>query len=81
MVNINIGVAGLSSFLGYAVVFLGIVFLMCIIYVVGVVMNRKSEQPVKETPVVNLGNINVPAGVDPKKIAIIMAALAEENRR
>ncbi len=76
MVNIGIGTAGLAAFLGYLVDFIGIVLLMAVIIVMGKIMHR---QPKKEK-VTDLGSINVPEGTDPKMAAVLLAALAEEER-
>jgi sodium pump decarboxylase gamma subunit len=84
MVNISIGTAGLVAALGYAVDFLGIIFLMVVIYIMGACMkNRtaKAKAPAKKENVVDLGSVNVPSGVDPKKVAAIMAAIAEHERK
>lgn len=65
MVNIGIGTAFISAILGYLVVFLGIVFLMLVIGIFGKAVKR-SNVPVTTTN-----------GVDPKKVAAIMAVIAE----
>ena len=44
MVNISVGVAALSAILGYAVVFLGIVLLMLVIFVTGSIQKNKSAE-------------------------------------
>ena len=76
MVNISIGTAGLTALLGYAVVFLGIVFLMAVITITGKCM-KKETQP---APAQVLGNVTAPKGMDPKKIAAIAAAVEEMER-
>ena len=79
MVNISTGTALLAAVLGYAVVFLGIVFLMAVITISGKALKKKT-QPAKEITAVDLGSVTVPAGVDPKKVAAVMAAIAEMER-
>ena len=76
MVNIGIGTAGLAAFLGYLVDFIGIVLLMLVIIIMGKIMHR---EPKKEK-VTDLGSIEVPVGINPKKAAAIFAAIAEEER-
>ena len=78
MVNIGIGTALISAILGYAVVFLGIVFLMAVIFVMGQLMKNKKNKNSDEAIV--LPPVSAPAGVDPKKVAAITAVLAEINR-
>jgi len=74
MVNIGIGTAALTALLGYSVVFLGIVFLMVVIAIVGKCMNN--AKPAVANANAN-ANIKYPAGMDPKKVAAISAAIAE----
>lgn len=80
MVNIGIGTAALASFLGYAVVFLGILILMVVISIMGTVMkkNKAAASPAHE--VVDLGSMTAPAGVDPMKVAALAAVIAEMER-
>ena len=42
----SIGEAGLAAVTGYAVVFLGIVLLMAVIYVMGAIMKAKQKKKV-----------------------------------
>ena len=84
MVNISIGTAGLVAALGYAVDFLGIIFMMVVIYIMGACLKNKAAKPkpaATNEKVVDLGSVNVPSGVDPKKVAAIMAAIAEYERK
>ena len=81
MVNIGLGTAGLAAFLGYAVVFLGILILMAVISIMGNVMRKKQAvvaAPVRE--VVDLGSMTAPDGVDPMKVAALAAVIAEMER-
>ena len=73
MVNIGIGTAGLAAFLGYLVDFIGIILLMFVIIIMGKILYRP-----KEEPVVDLGSIEIPTGIEGKKAAVILAALAQE---
>ena len=81
MINIGIGTAGLAAFLGYLVDFIGIVLLMIVIIVMGKLMHREKKQPAAKAaqPVktVDLGSVNVPAGSDLKKVAVMMAVIAD----
>lgn len=79
MVNIGIGTAGLAAFLGYLVDFVGIILLMLVIVIMGSIMGKSGSKK-KNKEVVDLGSINVPQNMDPKKTAVLLAALAEEER-
>lgn len=65
MVNIGIGTAFISAILGYLVVFLGIVFLMLVIGIFGKAVKRSNV------------SVTTTNGVDPKKVAAIMAVISE----
>ena len=65
MVNIGIGTAFISAILGYFVVFLGIVFLMLVIGIFGTAVKRSNV------------SVTTTNGVDPKKVAAIMAVISE----
>ena len=73
MIDIKIGTALLTAFLGYAVVFLGIVLLMLVIYLMGSIMKNsaKEELAVKQNKTV------IADGINPKKVAAIMAVINE----
>jgi len=75
MVNIGIGIAALTAFLGYAVVFLGIVFLMYVISIMGKCL--KSANSASKPAMQTANNVAAHAGLDPKKVAAITAAIAE----
>lgn len=84
MVNLSIGTAGLAAVLGYAVVFFGIVLLMAVIYVMGNIMKKNSsaiatavsDKKEIKGEVTDLGSINAPEGMDPKKVAAVAAVIA-----
>lgn len=73
MVNISIGTAALTAVLGYATVFLGIVFLMVVIHIMGTVFKKRAQK----NKVTDLGSISAPSGMDPKAVAAIAAVIAE----
>ncbi len=77
MINIGIGTAGLAAFLGYLVDFIGIVLLMIVIIVMGKLMQREKKPAAKPVKTVDLGSVNVPAGSDLKKVAVMMAVIAD----
>ncbi len=82
MVNIGMGTAGLAAFLGYFVDFVGIVLLMIVIVIMGKVMHRGKKPAAiaaQGIKTIDLGSVNVPLGTDPKKAAVIFAAIAEEE--
>lgn len=83
MINIGIGTAGLAAFLGYAVVFLGILILMAVISFMGAMMKKNNAAPQTAVPVrevVDLGSMTAPDGVDPMKVAALAAVIAEMER-
>ncbi len=80
MVNISVGTALLSAVLGYAVVFLGIVFLMVVIIIMGKAMKNTQKKNVAKAASSDLGSVTAPKGVDPKKVAALVAAIAEMER-
>lgn len=92
MVNISLGNALITALLGYAVVFLGLVALMCVILLTGKVMTRKkkpapaAEAPApapapapeepKETAPGTAGQLKL-YDTDPRDAAMVMAVVAE----
>ena len=87
----SIGEAGLAAVTGYAVVFLGIVLLMAVIYVMGAIMKAKQKKKVPETsaapaaaPADNAPEAPGSAGelklydTDPKTAAMLMAIVADK---
>ena len=79
MVNISIGTALLSAILGYAVVFLGIVFLMAVILFMGRTMKKSSAKEVQAAQAKAAPRI-VASGIDSGKVAAIVAAIEEYER-
>lgn len=52
--SVSIGEAALYAALGFAVVFVGIIFLIFVVWLVGKIMNantQKVEKPIKEKPI------------------------------
>lgn len=76
MVNISIGTALLSAILGYAVVFLGIVFLMAVIITMGSAM-KKSNAKEAQASQTKIAPRIVANGIDSRKVAAIVAAIEE----
>lgn len=77
MINIGIGTAGFAAFLGYLVDFIGIVLLMIVIIIMGKIMHREKKPKAQAVKTVDLGSVNVPAGSDLKKVAVMMAVIAD----
>ena len=50
MTDISVGTAGLVALLGYAVVFIGLILLMCVIQIVGRIMVNKSKKAAAAAP-------------------------------
>lgn len=90
LINISIGNASLVAILGYCVVFLGLVLLMCVIMVMGKIMTKKTkEAAVKPAPAEAV--VEAPKGepapgsagdlklydTDPRDAAMIMAIVAD----
>lgn len=88
LINLSIGDAAVTAVLGYAVVFFGLVLLMCVIMIAGKIMMKKSEpekavaEPVVE-PKVEAAAAPGSAGelklydTDPRDAAMIMAIVAD----
>ncbi len=80
--DVEFGEAALLAFLGYAIVFFGIAFLIFVVWFVGKVMNKKNDAPAKkvekpkaeETPI-EMPHVAPQAEVDEETVAVIMAAL------
>ena len=77
MINIGIGTAGFAAFLGYLVDFIGIVLLMIVIIIMGKIMHREKKPKAQAVKTVDLGSVNVLAGSDLKKVAVMMAVIAD----
>ena len=50
LVNISVGSAGGYALLGYAVVFFGLVLLMCVVMIMGAIMIRKNAKQAAAVP-------------------------------
>lgn len=91
LVHISIGNAGITAFLGYMVVFFGLILLMIVVILMGryfIAKNRKEETKVQSAPVSAPAEVKKPeaAGTagelklydtDPKDAAMIMAIVAD----
>ncbi|MDO4815188.1 MAG: OadG family protein [Bacillota bacterium] len=91
LINISIGNASLVAILGYCVVFLGLVLLMCVVMLMGKVMTSKSGKAAKAAPAAveaipeapkaepapgSAGDLKL-YDTDPKDAAMIMAIVAD----
>ncbi len=87
LVNISIGVAGISALLGYLVVFFGLILLMVVIMVIGRIMVAKSKkQAPAEVPAAaptapaeatgTAGELKL-YDTDPRDAAMVMAIIAD----
>ena len=90
--HLNIGEAGLYALLGYAVVFLGLILLMCVVMGIGQFFVAQSNKKIKQAPVeaapatVEEPKPTAPgtAGqlklhdVEPKTAAMLMAIVADK---
>ena len=90
--HLNIGEAGLYALLGYAVVFLGLILLMCVVMGIGQFFVAQSNKKAKQAPVeaapapVEAPKPTAPgtAGqlklhdVEPKTAAMLMAIVADK---
>lgn len=92
LINISLGDASLVAVLGYAVVFIGLVLLMCVVMLMGRIMVKKRNEPVaaeavkadaepapeapKQPAPGAAGELKL-YDTDPKDAAIIMAIVAD----
>lgn len=92
--KISIGVAAINAILGYAVVFFGLVLLMCVIVIMGKIMvsRRRAQQPAPAAVPAKAETAPKPAlppapgtagelklyDTDPKAAAMVMAIVADE---
>ena len=84
LINMSIGDAALTAVLGYLVVFIGLVLLMCVVMLVGKAM-KKSAAPEAAAPVPEKAPEPAPGsagelklyGTDPRDAAMIMAIVAD----
>lgn len=91
LINISFGDTALVAILGYAVVFLGLVLLMCVVMAMGKVMIRKAQKAPASAPAPEVAPEPVKPAVkaqgtagelklydtDPKDAAMIMAIVAD----
>ncbi len=85
LVNMSIGDAGLTAVLGYLVVFLGLVLLMCVVMLVGKVMKKDAEPTPAPAPAPEKAPEPAPGSAgelklydtDPRDAAMIMAIVAD----
>ncbi len=90
LINISIGNASLTALLGYCVVFVGLVLLMCVVMIMGKIMVGKAKkaaveeapvveaipEPVKEKAPGSAGDLKL-YDTEPKDAAMIMAIVAD----
>ncbi len=88
LINLSIGDAAVTAVLGYAVVFFGLVLLMCVIMIAGKIMMKKPEpekavaEPVVEPEIEavaapgSAGELKL-YDTDPRDAAMIMAIVAD----
>ena len=90
--HLNIGEAGLYALLGYAVVFLGLILLMCVVMIIGKVFIAKAAKEAKAapapvaTPAPEAPKPTAPGAagqlklhdVEPKTAAMLMAIVADK---
>ena len=92
MVNIGIGDASVVALLGYLVVFIGLVLLMCVVMLMGKIMMKNSKkaatapaaapaaeaipEPVKEKAPGTAGDLKL-YNTEPRDAAMIMAIVAD----
>ena len=90
--DLSIGNAGLTALLGYAVVFLGLVLLMCVVMIMGKIMvsnaNKAKQAAVEAAPAAAVEPVKAdPApgsagelklyDTDPRDAAMVMAIVAD----
>lgn len=84
LINMSIGDAALTAVLGYLVVFVGLVLLMCVVMLVGKAM-KKNAAPEAAAPAPEKAPEPAPGsagelklyGTDPRDAAMIMAIVAD----
>ena len=90
--NLNIGTAGILALLGYAVVFFGLILLMCVIIIMGkafMAKDKKAAAAAAAAPAAAPAPVEAPAApgtagqlklhdVEPKTAAMIMAIVADK---
>ncbi|MBP3484381.1 MAG: OadG family protein [Oscillospiraceae bacterium] len=90
LINISLGDAGVTALLGYMVVFLGLVLLMCVVMIMGRIMVGKANQaktaapaaapaapaPTAEPAPGSAGELKL-YDTDPRDAAMVMAIVAD----
>lgn len=90
LINISLGDAGVTALLGYMVVFLGLVLLMCVVMIMGRIMVGKANKakaaapaaapaapaPAAEPAPGSAGELKL-YDTDPKDAAMVMAIVAD----
>ena len=90
--HLNVGEAGLYALLGYSVVFLGLILLMCVVMIIGKVFIAKAAKEAKAapapvaTPAPEAPKPTAPGAagqlklhdVEPKTAAMLMAIVADK---
>ena len=90
--HLNVGEAGLYALLGYSVVFLGLILLMCVVMIIGKVFIAKAAKEAKAAPAPaaapapeapkatapgSAGQLKL-HDVEPKTAAMLMAIVADK---
>ena len=90
LINISLGDAGVTALLGYMVVFLGLVLLMCVVMIMGRIMGGKANKaktaapaaapaapaPAAEPAPGSAGELKL-YDTDPRDAAMVMAIVAD----
>ena len=88
LINISLGDAGVTALLGYMVVFLGLVLLMCVVMIMGRIMVGKANKakaaapaaapaaPAPEPAPGSAGELKL-YDTDPRDAAMVMAIVAD----
>ena len=90
LINISLGDAGITALLGYMVVFLGLVLLMCVVMIMGRIMVSKANKakaaapaaapaapaPAAEPAPGSAGELKL-YDTDPRDAAMVMAIVAD----
>ena len=89
LINMSIGDAGLTAVLGYLVVFLGLVLLMCVVMLVGKIMKIEAKpapspastpEKAPEPALGSAGELKL-YDTDPRDAAMIMAIVADKMQK
>ena len=83
LINISLGDAGVTALLGYMVVFLGLVLLMCVVMIMGKIMVAQAAKAKTAAPAAAAEPAPGSAGelklydTDPRDAAMVMAIVAD----